>query len=242
MVRSQLVFLASVVSVLPACALVVRERRAPPPRTAWTAPPCVRPPAPAVVGFSYVHHEPAWQRPPIEIEESRADVSVIYERTVARPAPPPCPPTRTVFVAALPACPPPRPVCVPPPPACPSPGVTIFSSRTSRTGGSWEREQRAREWQARNPAPQAPPPAALPVSAPSPAQRRDEGGKWGVHDPSAGRPPQGPPPADRGLHGNNGVGNGPDAQPPGNPSVNDGPGAGPGNPGNRGGRGHDRKR
>jgi len=34
--------------------------------------------------------------------------------------------------------------------------------------------------------------------------------------------------------GNNGVGNGVDPQPPGNPPVNDGPGTGPGNPGNRG--------
>ncbi len=36
-------------------------------------------------------------------------------------------------------------------------------------------------------------------------------------------------------HGNNGVGNGVDPQPPGNPPVNDEPGTGPGNPGNRGG-------
>jgi len=36
-------------------------------------------------------------------------------------------------------------------------------------------------------------------------------------------------------HGNNGVGNGIDPQPPGNPPINDGPGTGPGNPGNRGG-------
>lgn len=35
--------------------------------------------------------------------------------------------------------------------------------------------------------------------------------------------------------GNNGVGNGVDPQPPGNPPINDGPGTGPGNPGNRGG-------
>lgn len=35
--------------------------------------------------------------------------------------------------------------------------------------------------------------------------------------------------------GNNGVGNGVDPQPPGNPPVNDGPGTSPGNPGNRGG-------
>src|SRR5215213_10025669 len=34
--------------------------------------------------------------------------------------------------------------------------------------------------------------------------------------------------------GNNGVGNGVDPQPPGNPPVNDGAGTGPGNPGNRG--------
>jgi len=33
--------------------------------------------------------------------------------------------------------------------------------------------------------------------------------------------------------GNNGVGNGQDPPPPGNPPVNDGPGTGPGNPGNR---------
>jgi hypothetical protein len=36
--------------------------------------------------------------------------------------------------------------------------------------------------------------------------------------------------------GNNGVGNGGDSQPRGNAPVNDGPGTGPGNPGNRGGR------
>ena len=39
-----------------------------------------------------------------------------------------------------------------------------------------------------------------------------------------------------GPKGNNGVGNGLDPQPPGNPPINDGPGTGPGNPGNRGGR------
>jgi hypothetical protein len=32
-------------------------------------------------------------------------------------------------------------------------------------------------------------------------------------------------------HGNNGVGNGQDPQPPGNPPLNDGAGTGPGNPG-----------
>lgn len=36
--------------------------------------------------------------------------------------------------------------------------------------------------------------------------------------------------------GNNGVGNGLDPQPPGNPPINDGPGTSPGNPGNRGGK------
>ncbi len=38
-----------------------------------------------------------------------------------------------------------------------------------------------------------------------------------------------------GGNGNDGVGNGEDPQPPGNPPMNDGPGAGPGNPGNQGG-------
>ncbi|MCF8707390.1 hypothetical protein [Rhizorhapis sp. SPR117] len=36
-----------------------------------------------------------------------------------------------------------------------------------------------------------------------------------------------------GPKGNNGVGNGLDPQPPGNPPINDGPGTGPGNPGRR---------
>jgi hypothetical protein len=35
--------------------------------------------------------------------------------------------------------------------------------------------------------------------------------------------------------GNNGVGNGEDPQPPGNPPINDGPGTSPGSPGNQGG-------
>jgi hypothetical protein len=35
------------------------------------------------------------------------------------------------------------------------------------------------------------------------------------------------------ANGNNGVGNGLDPQPPGNPPVNDGPGTGPGHPGQR---------
>lgn len=38
--------------------------------------------------------------------------------------------------------------------------------------------------------------------------------------------------------GNNGVGNGEDPQPPGNPPVNDGPGTGRGNPGGGRGRGN----
>ncbi|MGH7844138.1 MAG: hypothetical protein ACREQW_03040 [Candidatus Binatia bacterium] len=37
------------------------------------------------------------------------------------------------------------------------------------------------------------------------------------------------------VKGNNGVGNGVDPQPPGNPPINDGLGTSPGNPGNRGG-------
>ncbi len=57
-----------------------------------------------------------------------------------------------------------------------------------------------------------------------------------------GRPGQGPPPPDRERpRGNNGVGNGEDPQPPGNPPVNDGPGTGPGNPGRRGGQGGGRR-
>ena len=36
------------------------------------------------------------------------------------------------------------------------------------------------------------------------------------------------------VHGNNGVGNGLDPPPPGDPKLNDGPGTGPGNPGNKG--------
>ena len=38
-------------------------------------------------------------------------------------------------------------------------------------------------------------------------------------------------------HGNNGVGNGYDPPPPGNPPINDGVGTGRGNPGRGGGRG-----
>jgi hypothetical protein len=37
------------------------------------------------------------------------------------------------------------------------------------------------------------------------------------------------------VKGNNGVGNGIDPAPPGNPPMNDGPGTSPGNPGNKGG-------
>ena len=37
------------------------------------------------------------------------------------------------------------------------------------------------------------------------------------------------------VRGNNGVGNGLDPQPKGNPPINDGPGTGPGDPGNKGG-------
>lgn len=52
-----------------------------------------------------------------------------------------------------------------------------------------------------------------------------------------GKGKKGPPQVAQGPrpHGNNGVGNGFDPQPPGNPPINDGRGAFPGNPGNRGG-------
>lgn len=43
----------------------------------------------------------------------------------------------------------------------------------------------------------------------------------------------GGPPSNH-IKGNNGVGNGDDPQPPGNPKMNDGPGTGPGNPGSNG--------
>ena len=41
------------------------------------------------------------------------------------------------------------------------------------------------------------------------------------------------PPVTPSQPGDNGVGNGVDPQPPGNPPINDGPGTGPGNPGKR---------
>jgi hypothetical protein len=50
------------------------------------------------------------------------------------------------------------------------------------------------------------------------------------------------PPRSNRSRGNNGVGNGPDPQPPGNPRMNDGRGSSPGNPGNRGGNGRSRGR
>jgi hypothetical protein len=52
-----------------------------------------------------------------------------------------------------------------------------------------------------------------------------------AHGDTIGPCPGHPPPSQPG--GNNGVGNGEDPQPPGNPPINDGPGTGPGNPGNR---------
>ena len=62
---------------------------------------------------------------------------------------------------------------------------------------------------------------------------------------SKGDGPRGDAPKDGagkdGRKGNNGVGNGVDPQPPGNPPVNDGPGTCPGNPGNKKGGGEGRK-
>lgn len=57
--------------------------------------------------------------------------------------------------------------------------------------------------------------------------RDDEGGKGGMGNGGKGN--------GNTYHGNNGVGNGIDPQPPGNPPVNDGSGTGPGDPGNKGG-------
>jgi hypothetical protein len=63
----------------------------------------------------------------------------------------------------------------------------------------------------------------------------EEGPKEGGGKDS-GKGPKGDAPRDNGK-GNNGVGNGVDPQPPGKPPVNDGPGTGPGNPGNKKGGG-----
>lgn len=59
------------------------------------------------------------------------------------------------------------------------------------------------------------------------------GGKIPLPDSTANRMPR---VSSSQRRGNNGVGNGEDPQPPGNPPINDGPGTGPGNPGNRGGQ------
>lgn len=61
--------------------------------------------------------------------------------------------------------------------------------------------------------------------------------EWLVHSKKmmeGKRPGHGPGAQKRKGHGNNGVGNGEDPAPPGNPPVNDGPGTGPGDPGNKG--------
>jgi len=59
----------------------------------------------------------------------------------------------------------------------------------------------------------------------------DSGEDSGTPAASSGTPDSKP----KKPNGNNGVGNGEDPQPPGNPPVNDGPGTSPGNPGNKGG-------
>jgi hypothetical protein len=55
-----------------------------------------------------------------------------------------------------------------------------------------------------------------------------------MSSPAIARSTGGGDPHVHGPFGNNGVGNGNDPQPPGNPPINDGPGTGPGNPGNNG--------
>jgi hypothetical protein len=69
--------------------------------------------------------------------------------------------------------------------------------------------------------------AVLPVYAkkqkPPQQQQQVRGKAYGQQ--MAGKPKK--------VHGNNGLGNGVDPQPPGNPPVNDGPGRFPGNPGNK---------
>lgn len=66
--------------------------------------------------------------------------------------------------------------------------------------------------------------ATPPPPPPCPEPKPDKPGKDKPDKPGKNKP-----------KGNNGVGNGEDPQPPGNPPINDGPGTGPGNPGNRGG-------
>jgi hypothetical protein len=66
------------------------------------------------------------------------------------------------------------------------------------------------------------------------ALKAECGGGVVISEPPPEEPPTEERPHDR-RKGNNGVGNGIDPQPPGNPPINDGPGTGPGNPGNRGG-------
>ena len=51
--------------------------------------------------------------------------------------------------------------------------------------------------------------------------------------PNASEPASSSTPSTTPMKGNNGVGNGVDPQPPGNPPVNDGPGTSPGDPGNK---------
>jgi hypothetical protein len=72
------------------------------------------------------------------------------------------------------------------------------------------------------------------------AEHRERVGRFCADNPTRPLPPTLCPPAGhrpgtfaRGPHGNNGVGNGRDPQPPGNPPINDGPGTGPGHPGNK---------
>jgi hypothetical protein len=73
------------------------------------------------------------------------------------------------------------------------------------------------------PPPKCPPPPPTPTCDPKPVC--DDKPKDKPKDKCDDRP-----------KGNNGVGNGLDPQPPGNPPVNDGPGTTPGTPGNRGGK------
>jgi len=61
------------------------------------------------------------------------------------------------------------------------------------------------------------------------------GGGGAAGNPPVEPPVDAPPMEDSQPKGNNGVGNGVDPQPPGNPPINDGTGTGPGMPGNKAG-------
>jgi hypothetical protein len=84
------------------------------------------------------------------------------------------------------------------------------------------------------PPPPPPPPTNCHPGHPQPPPPKCPPGKDHPQHPEHPQKPECSPGSHH-IHGNNGVGNGIDPQPPGNPPINDGPETGPGHPGNRGG-------